>query len=110
MADQGLSNTAAVKADPQNPCLVVTADHRIKMEEATIPEPGVGEVLLHIRATGICGSDLHFWKHGAIGNLTVDGDCILGHEAAGVVLARGPGVEHLEIGMWNCFAWWYGRQ
>ncbi|KAH7112022.1 chaperonin 10-like protein [Dactylonectria macrodidyma] len=98
MANQTLSNTTAAKAAPQNPCLVVTADHRIKMEEAPIPELGVGEVLLHIRATGICGSDLHFWKHGGIGSLTVDGDCILGHEAAGVVLATGPGVDHLEIG------------
>ncbi|EXA31512.1 alcohol dehydrogenase [Fusarium oxysporum f. sp. pisi HDV247] len=98
MASEALSNSAAAKADQLNPCLTVTADHRIKMEEAPILEPGVGEVLLHVRATGICGSDLHFWKHGAIGSLTVDGDCILGHEAAGVVLARGPGVDNLEIG------------
>jgi L-iditol 2-dehydrogenase len=75
------------------------------MEEAPILEPGVGEVLLHVRATGICGSDLHFWKHGAIGSLTVDGDCILGHEAAGVVLKKGSGVEHLEIGTWIVFLW-----
>ena len=105
MANQEPSNTTAAKANQQNPSLVVTADHRIKMEEAPIPEPGVGEVLLHVRATGICGSDLHFWKHGAIGSLTVDGDCILGHEAAGVVLARGPGVDNLEIGMWTVYAW-----
>lgn len=31
-------------------------------------------------------SDIHFWRHGRIGSLVVEGDCILGHEAAGVVL------------------------
>lgn len=38
-----------------NPSLQVTADHRIKMEEAPIQEPGPGEVLIHINTTGICG-------------------------------------------------------
>lgn len=38
-----------------NPSLKVTADHRIKMEEAPIREPGPGEVLIHIQATGVCG-------------------------------------------------------
>jgi hypothetical protein len=104
MADQQqLSNPASaphVAADPRkNPCLVVTADHTIRMDEAPIAEPGEGEVLIHVRTTGICGSDLHFWKHGGIGSLTVDGDCILGHEAAGVVMAKGSGVDHLEIGV-----------
>ncbi|KAL5610768.1 hypothetical protein FOBRF1_006885 [Fusarium oxysporum] len=98
MATQAPSNPSDSKLGGQNPSLVVTRDHGLKKEEAPVHEPGVGEVLLHVRATGICGSDLHFWKHGAIGNLTVEGDCILGHEGAGVVLKKGPGVEHLEIG------------
>ncbi|CAH0030042.1 unnamed protein product [Clonostachys rhizophaga] len=81
-----------------NPSLVVTADHQIRMEEAPIHEPGPGEVLLHIKVTGICGSDVHFWKHGRIGDLTIDGDCILGHEPAGVILKKGADVTHLEVG------------
>jgi hypothetical protein len=103
MADQQLPNIGSAPnaaADARkNPCLVVTANHTIRMDEAPIAEPGEDEVLIHVRTTGICGSDLHFWKHGGIGSLTVDGDCILGHEAAGVVLAKGSGVDHLEIGM-----------
>jgi L-iditol 2-dehydrogenase len=43
-------------------------------------------------------SDIHFWKRGAIGTLTVDGDCILGHEAAGVVLEIGEGVTGVQKG------------
>ena len=44
-------------------------------------------------------SDMHFWKAGRIGSLVVEGDCILGHEAAGVVLKLGDGVKDLQIGM-----------
>lgn len=43
-------------------------------------------------------SDIHFWKTGRIGVLTVDGDCILGHEAAGIVIATGEGVTNLKKG------------
>ncbi|KAL0258894.1 hypothetical protein SLS55_006398 [Diplodia seriata] len=81
-----------------NPSLKVTADHRIKMEEVPIPEPGPGEVLIHIQATGVCGSDIHFWKRGRIGTLTIDGDCVLGHEAAGTVVRAHPTVTTLRPG------------
>ncbi|KFZ08622.1 hypothetical protein V501_05896 [Pseudogymnoascus sp. VKM F-4519 (FW-2642)] len=82
----------------KNPSLQVTADHKVKMVDAPIRKPGSGEVLLHIKATGICGSDIHFWKRGRIGSLTVEGDCILGHEAAGVILEIGDGVSGLQKG------------
>ncbi|PVH89311.1 GroES-like protein [Cadophora sp. DSE1049] len=81
-----------------NPSLQVTAEKTIKLVEAPIRKPQFGEVLLHIKATGICGSDIHFWKRGGIGPLTVDGDCILGHEAAGIVLEVGEGVTNLQKG------------
>lgn len=87
-----------VKTSHPNPSLQVTADHQIKMVEAPVVEPGPGDVLLHIKATGICGSDIHFWKTGRIGTLVVDGDCILGHEAAGIVLKCGEGVTNLKVG------------
>lgn len=81
-----------------NPSLQVTADHNIKLVPAPVYKPGPGEVLLHVKATGICGSDLHLWKKGAIGSLVVEGDCILGHEGAAQVLELGPGVSHLKVG------------
>lgn len=43
-------------------------------------------------------SDIHFWKTGRIGELVFEGDCIIGHEAAGVVLKCGDGVTHLQPG------------
>ncbi|KAK1977995.1 alcohol dehydrogenase GroES-like domain-containing protein [Colletotrichum cereale] len=57
-----------------------------------------GEVTVAIRSTGICGSDVHFWKHGCIGPMIVDGDHILGHESAGEILAVHPSVTHLKVG------------
>ncbi|KAI1489501.1 alcohol dehydrogenase [Biscogniauxia mediterranea] len=91
-------NGVKVKTSHPNPSIQVTADHQVKMVEAPVEEPGHGQVLLHIKATGICGSDIHFWKTGKIGTLVFEGDCIIGHEAAGVVLKVGEGVEGLQVG------------
>lgn len=82
----------------KNPSLVVTADHELKLEDAPVLQPGHDEVLLHVRSTGVCGSDIHFWRHGRIGDLVFDGDCVLGHEAAGEILQLGPGVTGLSVG------------
>ncbi|CDK29234.1 unnamed protein product [Kuraishia capsulata CBS 1993] len=86
-----------VKID-KNPSLQVTADHRIEVVEAPIEKPGSGKVLVHIKTTGICGSDIHFWKSGNIGELKVLGNCILGHEAAGEVVEVGADVTKLKVG------------
>ena len=48
---------------------------------------------------GICGSDVHYWQHGAIGDFIVKAPMILGHEAAGVVSKLGEGVTSLTVGM-----------
>ncbi|KAI1413304.1 sorbitol dehydrogenase [Hypoxylon sp. FL1857] len=82
----------------KNPSLQVTEDHKLKLVDAPIQEPGPGEVTLQIKCSGICGSDMHLWKSGRIGSLEVKGDCILGHEAAGVVLKCGEGVTSLKPG------------
>ncbi|KAI2464926.1 GroES-like protein [Annulohypoxylon bovei var. microspora] len=82
----------------KNPSLQVTEDHRLKLVDAPIEEPGPGEVTLQIKCSGICGSDMHLWKSGRIGSLEVKGDCILGHEAAGIVLKCGEGVTDLKPG------------
>ena len=81
-----------------NPSLQVTADHNIKLVETPVYAPQRDQVLLQIKATGICGSDLHFWKSGRIGQLVFEDDCIIGHEAAGVVLKCGEGVNNLQPG------------
>ncbi|KAE8308437.1 chaperonin 10-like protein [Aspergillus transmontanensis] len=92
------SSTETIDTPFPNPSLQVTADHKLKAIDAPVYAPKQGEVLLQIKATGICGSDLHFWKTGCIGELIFKGDCIIGHEAAGVVLKCGEGVTHLRPG------------
>ncbi|KAF9530424.1 chaperonin 10-like protein [Crepidotus variabilis] len=63
------------------------------------PKPGPGQVLLHVRATGICGSDVHFWKHGRIGDsMVVRDECGSGHESAGEVVEIGEGVSQWKPG------------
>ena len=57
-----------------------------------------GEVLLAVKSTGICGSDVHFWHAGAIGPMVVTGDHILGHESAGQILTVHPSITHLKKG------------
>ena len=82
----------------KNPSLFVTPQHVVELRDTPIPRPTESQVLIHVRATGICGSDLHLWHRGAIGPLIVDNAHILGHEAAGVVLATGSAVAHLKPG------------
>ena len=57
----------------------------IRMEQTPIRPPGNDDVLLKMDSVGICGSDVHYWTHGAIGDFVVKAPMILGHEAAGIV-------------------------
>ena len=63
-----------------------------------MPVPGPNEVVVEIGSVGICGSDVHYYEHGRIGDYVVTSPMVLGHESSGVVVALGPGVTALEIG------------
>lgn len=67
------------------------------IEERRIPESGPGQVLVRVRAAGICGSDLHGFQ-GLIPQRRVPG-LVMGHEGAGEVVALGPGVSRLSRDM-----------
>jgi L-iditol 2-dehydrogenase len=67
--------------------LHAAGDLRVGAEPA--PEAGPGMSLVRVTAVGICGSDLHWWDEGAIGNATLAHPLVLGHEGAGVI-ADGP--------------------
>lgn len=62
------------------------------------PDPGHGELLVRVRAVGVCGSDLHWYKEGRIGAFPATYPLVLGHEPAGEVAAIGPGVEGFQPG------------
>ncbi len=62
------------------------------------PEPAAGEVMVRLRATGICGSDMHWYKEGGIGSSRAVYPMVLGHEPAGEIVAVGKNVEGLKVG------------
>jgi len=70
----------------------------IRLENRPIPQPGPNEVLLRMDQVGICGSDVHYWTHGRIGDFIVKAPMVLGHEASGIVHQIGKGVTHLKEG------------
>lgn len=60
--------------------------------------PFATDVLLAIQSVGICGSDVHYWTHGKIGDFVVTGPMVMGHEASGRVVEVGEEVTHLKPG------------
>jgi L-iditol 2-dehydrogenase len=72
-----------------------------KVEIRDVPEPtspGPGEVLLDVLVVGVCGSDMHYYRTGRIGDQVVEYPFTVGHEFAGRVREVGPGVTDLAAG------------
>ncbi|HEY5551565.1 MAG TPA: NAD(P)-dependent alcohol dehydrogenase [Opitutaceae bacterium] len=71
----------------------------LNLREIEIEEPlGPHDVRIGIHTVGVCGSDVHYYKHGAIGPFVVRAPMVLGHEAAGVVVETGSAVMSLKTG------------
>jgi len=68
------------------------------VEERPLPETGADEVLVEVGSVGTCGSDVHYYEHGRIGDFVVREPLVLGHEVGGRVVAVGPGVAADRIG------------
>ena len=66
--------------------------------ERPIPEVKPDEVLVKIEYVGICGSDMHYYETGAIGDYVVEPPFVLGHEPGGIVVEVGSNVTHLKVG------------
>jgi len=77
---------------------VMTKLREIVFAERPIPAPGQGEVLVRLEYVGICGSDVHYYEAGRIGNFVVEPPFVLGHEASGTVVELGEGVKNLNVG------------
>ncbi|KAH7882026.1 xylitol dehydrogenase [Phlebopus sp. FC_14] len=74
--------------------------NEVSFEQRPIPEIGPHDVLVQVKKTGICGSDIHYLVHGRIGDyaLAEGSDMVLGHESSGVVDTVGSAVTHLKPG------------
>jgi L-iditol 2-dehydrogenase len=75
------------------------APRQFRLTEQSIPDPLPGEVQVRVGATGICGSDLHSYAEGGIGDTPCVYPMVLGHEPAGTVVKAGDGVTGWTAGM-----------
>ncbi|WP_267548970.1 NAD(P)-dependent alcohol dehydrogenase [Rhizobium rhizogenes] len=79
--------------------LVLEQKGKLSLREIDLPlELGPGDVKIKIHTVGICGSDVHYYTHGAIGSFVVREPMVLGHEAAGTVVEVGRNVTNLQPG------------
>ena len=81
-----------------NLAAVMYGTRDVRIEERRAPEPGPHEVLVEIKAVGVCGSDVHYYEEGRIGDFVVREPLILGHESAGVVVEMGDEVTKHATG------------
>ena len=70
----------------------LVAPREFHLTEQSIDDPGPGEVQVQVGAVGVCGSDLHSYTEGAVGDTPCEYPMVLGHEPAGTVVKTGPGV------------------
>ena len=70
----------------------------IHLDTVPIPQPGPGEVLLKMAAVGVCGSDVHYYLDGGIGDAMVTDPIVMGHEPSGRVVEVGDGVKQVSRG------------
>ncbi len=73
----------------------------VSIETIVVPDPGPGEAVVQVQACGVCHTDLHYRE----GGINDDFPFLLGHEAAGVVEAVGPGVTSVAPGDYVILNW-----
>jgi D-xylulose reductase len=79
--------------------LVLERKDELSLRDFPVEEMlGPRDVRIALRTVGVCGSDVHYYTHGAIGPFVVKGPMILGHEAAGQVVETGSAVTELKPG------------
>src|SRR5438309_1206432 len=69
-----------------------------RIVDQDLPDPGPGQVQVRVAAVGICGSGMHNYPEGGIGDSAWKYPMVLGHEPSGVVLKTGTGVTGLSAG------------
>ncbi|KAI0383479.1 GroES-like protein [Hypomontagnella monticulosa] len=82
-----------------NLSFILNKPHDVQFSDKPVPTlQGPHDVLVAVNYTGICGSDVHYWEHGAIGHFVVKDPMVLGHESSGTVVEVGSAVKTLQKG------------
>lgn len=68
------------------PAVVAHAANDLRIDELTLAAPATDEAVIEVHYGGICGSDLHYWLHGAAGESILKAPLVLGHEISGTVV------------------------
>ncbi|KIK55034.1 hypothetical protein GYMLUDRAFT_176298 [Collybiopsis luxurians FD-317 M1] len=88
---------------PTSLAAVLHGPKDLRLESRSLWAPGPGQCQLDVKATGLCGSDLHYYIAGRNGDFAIRSPLVLGHESSGIITALGPGVAtqypHLRVGM-----------
>src|ERR1700704_1238242 len=77
---------------------VLYAPRDLRIERRSVPTPSEGEVLVRILSVGVCGSDVHYYEQGRIGDFVVRSPLVLGHESSGQIVEVGKGVSPARVG------------
>ena len=79
--------------------LVLEKKGELSLREIALPQDvGPDDVRIAIHTVGVCGSDVHYYTHGAIGSYIVRQPMVLGHEASGTIIEVGANVTSLKVG------------
>jgi D-xylulose reductase len=79
--------------------LVLERVGELTLRDIELPQNlGPDDVRIKLHTVGVCGSDVHYYTHGRIGDFIVNEPMVLGHEAAGTVIEVGANVTHLKNG------------
>ena len=77
---------------------VLHSPEDMRLEEVPMPQIKPEDALVKVKSVGVCGSDVHYFRHGRIGSFIVKDPMILGHECAGEVVSVGAEVNNVEPG------------
>lgn len=77
---------------------VMTGVRAVEVQERPVPVPADDEVLVRVGSVGVCGSDVHYFTEGRIGDMVVTGPLVLGHELGGTVVGVGRDVPEERLG------------
>lgn len=81
-----------------SPASVLTGAQELTVSEIPVPKAAADEVLVRVAAVGVCGSDVHYYRHGRIGDFVVEKPLVLGHEVSGTIAAVGESVDASRLG------------
>jgi D-xylulose reductase len=91
--------TTATLSKTKVKALVLESTKNLSLRDIELEQnPGPNDVKIQIDTVGICGSDVHYYLHGKIGDFIVKEPMVLGHEASGQIVEVGSNVTHLKVG------------